>query len=239
MIIRGNISRGGVEIQKAALPRRVRGFSLIEMLMVIAVIGILAAIVLGALPAMTEKRVRTRVRGELRNLVTAIEAYKEKHGFYPPDNPKNIAHPPLFYELIGTTVVGNNPPVSYKPVNGDPALTQTQVKDNFDTDGFLNSAPEASEVKNFLTTAKTNINYVISPFSPNGSPALVLRVSADGPRFPGKPGIEKTNAWRYVVAKPRRGQNDPYPTNNPNTFDLWAEVVIRGRTNLIGNWKEE
>ena len=51
--------------------------------------------------------------------------------------------------------------------------------------------------------------------------------------------IEKTNAWRYVVAKPRRGQNDPYPTNNPNTFDLWAEVVIRGRTNLIGNWKEE
>ena len=35
MIIRGNISRGGVEIQKAALQRRVRGFSLIEMLVVI------------------------------------------------------------------------------------------------------------------------------------------------------------------------------------------------------------
>ena len=59
MMIRGNISRGGVEIQKAALPRRVRGFTLMELMVVIAIVAILAGLLLGMLPAITEKRTRS------------------------------------------------------------------------------------------------------------------------------------------------------------------------------------
>jgi prepilin-type N-terminal cleavage/methylation domain-containing protein len=242
MMIRGNISRGGVEIQKAALPRRVRGFSLIEMLIVIAVIGILAGLLLGGMPAIQEKRIRSQVRAELGSLLTHIEAYKEKHGFYPPDNPdtanaaRAIAQPPLFYELVGTTVEGN-PPAQFVPRNGAPSLTPAQVNNNFGSDGFMNSAPEAAEVKNFYTTATTNKHYVASPFASGGDKAImVLRVPARGPRNPSFPATEDVNTWRYIVAKPRGGRN---PTNNPNSFDLWAEVIIRGRTNVIGNWKEE
>src|SRR5687768_12996877 len=113
MKIQGNIRRGGAVIQKAVLPRRVVGFSLIEMLVVIAVIGILAAILLGALPAISDKKIRSSVRAELQRLTTAIEDYKAKHGFYPPDNPdtanaaRAVAQPPLFYELVGTRVEVN------------------------------------------------------------------------------------------------------------------------------------
>ena len=252
MMIRGNISRGGVEIQKAALPRRVRGFSLIEMLVVIAVIGILAALLLGGLPAIQEKRIRSQVRAELRSLLTAIEAYKEKHGFYPPDNRDAangadaaraavaVAQPPLFYELVGTRVEVN--PARFVPLDGAPFVTPAQVNNNFRTDGFMNSAPDAAEVKNFYTTAKTNKHYVASPFASGGDQGwiMVLRVPAKGARNTFLPAAaEDLNTWRYIVANPRRGKDDRYPTNNPNTFDLWADVTIRGRTVTIGNWKED
>jgi prepilin-type N-terminal cleavage/methylation domain-containing protein len=237
MMIQGNSSRGGAG-QKEALPRRVFGFSLIEMLVVIAVIAILAALLLGGMPAIQEKRIRSQVRAELRKLLTAIEDYKEKHGFYPPDNPENIAHPPLFYELVGTRVITEGPNARYLPLNGAPELTSAQVKDNFDTDGFMNSGPEASEVKNFYTTAKTNANYVVSPFSDDNR-GIALRVPARGPKHPTVAAAEDLNTWRYIVARPQRGPNDRYPTNNPTSFDLWAEVTIRGRTVVIGNWKEE
>jgi prepilin-type N-terminal cleavage/methylation domain-containing protein len=239
MMIRGNISRGGVEIQKAALPRRVRGFTLIEMTVVITIIAILAAIILGALPAINEKRTRSKVRTELRQLVMAIEAYKEKHGFYPPDNTNNIAQPPLFYELVGTTVASNpdGSNARYLPLNGMPELTQMQIENYFGPPlkGFVNSSPDTAEVKNFYTTAKTNSHYVQSPFVPGNESVLVLRVPARG-KNAAVPAAEEQNTWKYIVGKgPASAVN---PTNNPNTFDLWADVVIKGRTVTIGNWKE-
>ena len=241
MMIRGNISRGGVEIQKAALPRRVRGFSLIEMLVVIAVIAVLAAMLLGALPAISDKRTRSKVRAELKQLVLAIEAYKAKHGFYPPDNtgaaPTAISQPPLFYELVGTTVTSNpdGSNARYLPLDGNPELTQQDVRDDFSTDGFLNIGPERAEVKSFLPNLKTNLQYVVSPFSTTGK-GIVLRVPARGPRNATVPAAEDLNAWKYIVAK--GNTTGRYPTNNPNTFDLWADVVIRGKVVSIGNWKE-
>src|SRR5687767_4985328 len=164
MTIQGNISRGGAGTQKAALPRQVAaGFTVMEMMVVIAIIAVLAAILLGALPAITEKRTRSTVRAELRQLVTMIEAYKEKHGFYPPDNINTtataIAQPPLFYELVGTTVT-SNPDGSgavYSPLNGEPTLTQEEIKTEFGTDGFLNTGPDRSEVKSFLPGLKRNV----------------------------------------------------------------------------------
>lgn len=237
MMIQGNSSRGGAG-QKAALPRRVFGFTLIEMLVVIAVIGILAALLLGGMPAIQEKRIRSTVRAELGNLITHIEAYKEKHGFYPPDGP-NALNPPLFYELVGTTVKGDE----FFPLNGETNISATVINANYGRpgepmNGFMNSSPDGSEVKNFLTALKRS-QYDYSPFGSGG--AMALRVPAKGPDIPGKPGAEQTNTWRYVVARPLRKPNDttPYPTNNPASFDLWAEVTIRGRTVVIGNWKEE
>jgi len=238
MKIQGNIRRGGAVTQKAVLPRRVAGFSLIEMLVVIAVIGILAALLLGALPAISDKKIRSAVRAELRMLVTEIEAYKAKHGFYPPDNTNNIAQAPLFYELVGTTVASNpdGSNARYLPLNGAPELTQQDVRDDFSTDGFLNTGPDRAEVKSFLPKLKTNAQYIVSPFSSSGK-GIVLRVPAKGPKNATVPAAEELNAWKYIVAK--GNTSGLYPTNNPNTFDLWADVVIRGKTVTIGNWKEQ
>lgn len=237
MMIEGHRDLGRRELR--------RGFTLTEMLVVIAIIGILAGILLGALPAVTEKRVRSQVQAELRMLLTAIEAYKEKHGFYPPANTNNIAQAPLFYELTGTRVV---PGASldttryYSIVTNNHSLTGTEVKNKFGAMGdlkgyigFLNSAEDASEVKNFLQSLQQR-QYCPSPYD---SSALLLRVSAKGVKDPNFP-TEEFNTWRYVVADPGRPANatTPYPTNNPNTFDLWADVAIGGKIITIGNWKK-
>lgn len=63
-----------------------RAFTLVEMLVVIAIIGILAALVTPALyQAMWSAR-QTKIKTELDQLVSAVEAFKAKYGSYPPAN---------------------------------------------------------------------------------------------------------------------------------------------------------
>src|SRR5262249_13833677 len=76
---------------------------------------------------------------------------------------------------------------------------------------------------------------------------------------PGQVGLLKTNAAdrSYVLLCSVPWPNDPNypigshpgmnpvcynsssPTNNPNSFDLWIDVVLDGKTNRFGNWSKE
>jgi len=60
-----------------------KGFSMVELLVVIAVIAVLAALVLGGASYMHKKAIDVRCRAEFATLELAIETYKSDHGYYP------------------------------------------------------------------------------------------------------------------------------------------------------------
>jgi type II secretion system protein G len=64
--------------------RRQSGFTLIELLIVIAIIGILAAIAIPNLLNAVQRGKQKRTMSDMRTLATAIEAYAVDNNVYPP-----------------------------------------------------------------------------------------------------------------------------------------------------------
>src|SRR5436190_10596583 len=82
-------------------------FTLIELLVVIAIMAVLAALIIPITGAVTRHKLRSRTKTEMRLIENAIEDYKTKKGYYPPDNPGiQFGFNELYYELSGTTVNG-------------------------------------------------------------------------------------------------------------------------------------
>jgi prepilin-type N-terminal cleavage/methylation domain-containing protein len=61
------------------------GFTLIELLIVIVILGILAGVVLFATGGITDRGTVAACKTDLKNVETAVEAYRAKTGQYPPD----------------------------------------------------------------------------------------------------------------------------------------------------------
>lgn len=64
-------------------PRDPRGFTLIELLAAIAIIGLLMALIAGAVGAVRETARRQKVRTDERAIVNAIKAFYNEYGHYP------------------------------------------------------------------------------------------------------------------------------------------------------------
>lgn len=183
-------------------------FSLVEMLVVIAVIGILAALVVGGASHFRETSVRARVQTELNQVATAIETYHKKYGFYPQgngDTPSNPVRNPLYYELTGTM-----PPVA----------TAAAIFGYFNIKGIVNDV-EREGKDCFPNIGIEGKNYKVID---NSTKAFGLTVG-----YRGSGPDPDINPWRYVSRN---------PTNNTESFDLWAEVLVGNKKIVIGNWKD-
>lgn len=204
---------------KTARAIRARAFTLMEMLMVIAIIAIVASLVVGLASVAGSKKKIARTEAELQNLVTLIESYKAKVGVYPPDNPNNMwGTNTLLYELAGA-VRTNAPGVRYDTPFGN--VQMSVLQSSFGVAGIINArdaggSPEDNSMVPLLKNLKPDqVGSVVAD-------SLSLVVPIDGPN--GRP-----NPWRY-----RSGTN---ALHNPESFDLWAEIIAGGRTNIVGNWK--
>ena len=68
----------------------VEGFTLLEIIIVLAIIVILAAVIMGAIGRSREKAYYMRVLSEYDTMVEALEYYRDDNGDYPPDVSRDI-----------------------------------------------------------------------------------------------------------------------------------------------------
>jgi prepilin-type N-terminal cleavage/methylation domain-containing protein len=199
---------------------RTCAFTLIELLMVITIIGILAALVVGLLGVAKKRSSEGQIKATMSELVTAIESYKSRFGHYPPDNAANSARPQLFYELVGT--YSTNGGSSFQLADDSGNISSADLNTAFGVPGIVNAAPSKSQVRPFLRGLKPKKHALVSGNPPAANPLVELLVAP----VPG-PGGQQPNPWHYVSSN---------PINNKNGFDLWVEYDVRGVTVTNGNW---
>ena len=198
---------------------RQRAFTLIELLIVIAIIGLLMGLIIGVLPAVSQRIKRGGVKTQLAALQSAIDRYHSQKGYYPPDNQSSADLPPLFYELTGTRYV--EAAQEYETTfHGNQSIPAAQVFSSFSVKGFLNSGATREEAVNFYESLRRS---QFKEIGPNSVRVLVVPFNGTNAADPG------FNTWHYVSSS---------PVHNRDSYDLWAEIVIKGKTNVIGNWKE-
>ena len=90
-------------------PRRRHAFTLVELLVVMAIILILAAITMGIYGSAKGKAVDSRLRAELAKIELALENYKVKNSQYPYSDTWAYAYPPKDWtQTTGPAPLGNN-----------------------------------------------------------------------------------------------------------------------------------
>jgi prepilin-type N-terminal cleavage/methylation domain-containing protein len=220
---------------------RATAFTLIELIVVIAIIGILAGLVLPVVGAVNKKKQISLAQTQLKDIESAIDGYKTKLGFYPPDNTNNFVVNQLYFELLGTINDGAGKPAPTMWTNMDGSAqigttTTPNISATFSVSGFANTSTRShsddsgTAASTFLNNLTPNQIGLLDPADPKVK-LLVCAVNWPQDKQPYPiPGNPTLNPWRY---------NSSHPTNNTASYDLWVDLVIRGKTNRVSNWSTQ
>jgi prepilin-type N-terminal cleavage/methylation domain-containing protein len=203
-----------------------RAFTLVELLVVISIIVVLAAATFPAVGTAKIAMMRARAKSELAQIETAIERYKQKLGYYPPDNAPNWDLNQLYYELLGTTYSGSIYQTLDQSAQIGAAILPTTFGPN--VTGFMNcNRPGGDELSGAVAFLK---GLKAAQFLALPGGCTILGASLDGPLTYPNPLGSKLNPWRYNSSSPRY---------NPKSFDLWIDVMAGSKTNRISNWSDK
>jgi hypothetical protein len=142
--------------------------------------------------------------------------------------------------LIGTTNTSISP-LTFQPLDGAAALNTSQLNTIFgNVTAILNcskhnsSGEDSQPARSFIHELKPGQTgtYTGSGGRAGGASAILLVGSIGGPDQSYQPLTPNSvsNPWRY---------NSSSPTNNPGAYDLYIQLVIGGKTNLVCNWSKQ
>ncbi len=150
---------------------RNRGFTLLELLVVLGIIAILTGIVIGVGRRASESGKTARARAELAALSAALDSYKLAYGDYPrTDLPARLLQ----------SLIGKRGP-AYQPVTGRALIEAVKFTTAAALDPFVSDAAELLDPWEHpyryaykLRTPWTNPSYVLYSAGPDGSDTATL-----------------------------------------------------------------
>jgi type II secretory pathway pseudopilin PulG len=212
-------------------PRRF-AFTLIELLVIMAIIAILAALIFPATRAVVATRTKHRARAELKEVESSIDIYKAELNFYPPSSTDGSSANPLYYELSGTRL--NNG--VYVTLDGNASLPASDVFIAFGVDGFANCSKgtstddEQPKVKSYTKGALRQGQFLQAAIT-----NLALHASTRAVVL----GTQLQGVSMLAGAITPYGYNSATPTNNPNSYDLWLDILVGGAPVRVCNWNSK
>ena len=196
---------------------RVASFTLIELLTVMAVISILAAVTMAAFSGAWARAARSRASTEIQAMTTGLDAYKTDNGSYPATNfytsypmsgtllTNSTAAPYFSTTLDGTsTAYITNSQVVYQALSGQTNFTDTTLGANKAYMSFKRN--QVGDV--------TGGSYVKDPWG---------------------------YSYGYSIGTTNNAPTPSYPYNGTGFFDLWSTgglLSANANTNAwISNWQ--
>lgn len=195
------------------------GFTLIEMLTVMAIIAILTGLVIATSGYVNNKAARTRAQGEITEMVSQCESYKTDFGGYPQNKDTDELDPKADANPVTTKSADRYRDanlVLYSALSGDSepedepdGKPEKKAYISFTPNRLNFSKDEAGQIK--------KVKFIADPFAnPYGYSTM---------------GVAEELAYRKAVRKdpktPRIDQSRGYNTAAP---DMWSTA---GKTNLV------
>ena len=95
------------------------GFTLVELLVVVTIIGLLVGLISVAVPKAIESGMKAKTKGELTSIVAAVKAYKQEYGQWPVAKSKMDSVADEYYSWYGPPTTESESKDMMKILSGD------------------------------------------------------------------------------------------------------------------------
>lgn len=218
-------------MRRSIFPAKLRAFTLIEMITVIAIIAILSGLVLSIAGSAQIRGARAKAETDKQTIVTACESYKTDYGGYPQDVPANSGGASVTSDL-DARVAGNPTDTAYQRAS---LFLYKQLSGDQNANGVIDGAESATRYCNdffkpskfdagFKTTG--TISYIVDPFGYSYGYSTA--------------GLKAEQDYRVALEGDSRANRGASKGYNP-TFDFWSTGGATGNTDAdrakwIKNW---
>lgn len=209
------------------MKRLTRGFTLIEMITVVAVIVILAGLVISVSGLVTQKASRARAEGEIKVMTNHLDSYKRDNGTFPRTINTDKLEPREDVTPTSSKYILANLDL-YSAITGD-----------YEPAGSPDGKPE-TDSRVYYSFPRTQLNFTKDG---SGNPSTIRYLSDPWGNAYGysTAGAELEAKYRADVRKdPRAARPTEMKGFNP-TFDLWSTSganTLTQKGKWVRNWAE-